>query len=127
MENEFNYTYSAPTEAERKEIASIKKHYETPTGESKLERLRRLDAKVKNGANIAALVVGTVGCLIFGAGMAMVLEFNELVWGIILSAAGIAPIAAAYPLYSFVLKKNKKKYGAEILKLSQELLNEKEN
>ena len=91
----FNYTYSAPTETERKEIENIKKRYETPTGESKIERLRRLDAKVKNGANIAALAVG------------------------------IAPIVAAYPLYNFVLHKNKKKYGAEILKLSQELLNEK--
>ena len=45
----FNYTYSAPTETERKEIENIKKRYETPTGESKFERLRRLDAKVKNG------------------------------------------------------------------------------
>ena len=121
----FNYTYSAPTETERKEIENIKKRYETPTGESKIERLRRLDAKVKNGATIAALAVGIIGCLIFGAGMALAIEFEKLVIGIIVSAVGIAPIVAAYPVYSFVFNKNKKKYGAEILKLSQELLNEK--
>ena len=121
----FNYTYSAPTETERKEIENIKKRYETPTGESKFERIRRLDAKVKNGANIAAIAVGIIGCLIFGAGMALAIEFEKLVIGIIVSAVGIAPIVAAYPLYNFVLHKNKKKYGAEILKLSQELLNEK--
>jgi hypothetical protein len=32
---------------------------------------------------------------------------------------------AAYPLYVITLKKNKEKYGKEILRLSEELLEEK--
>ena len=128
MENkEFNYTYTAPSESERKEIAGIRKRYETPPQESKLERLRRLDARVKRSANTAALTVGVVGCLIFGAGMAFALELQQLILGIILSVIGIVPIALAYPLHNLVLKRNKKKYGEEILKLTEELLNENKN
>ena len=50
---EFEFNYTAPSEAERKEIVSIRRQYE-PQGEkkeSKMERLRRLDAHVKNSAN----------------------------------------------------------------------------
>ena len=45
MENkEFKYTYSAPSESERKEIEKIKRQYDTmEKGENKLERLKRLD------------------------------------------------------------------------------------
>lgn len=129
MENkEFNYTYTAPSETERKEIASIRKRYQLPETESKLERLRRLDARVKRSANIVALTVGIFGCLLFGAGMSCTLELTEyFVLGVVLSVVGIVPIVLAYPLYNFVLKRSKKKYGDEILRLSEELLNEKEN
>ena len=123
----FEYTYSAPTEKERTEIEAIRRQYqEQPAAAAdktdKLARLRMLDAKVKNTATIFALVLGIVGTLIFGLGMSMVLEWGLFLWGVIVAVVGCPPIFAAYPVYNITLKKGKKKYGEEILKLSEELL-----
>lgn len=121
--SDFQYTYSAPTEEERKQIESIRKQYvEQKETEGKMERLRMLDRKVKTTANTVALSVGIVGTLVFGTGMTMVLEWSMLPGGIAVSALGSVCVALAYPLYQAVLKRNKKKYGEEILRLSEELL-----
>ncbi len=123
----FAYSYAAPTEQERKEIAAIRKQYQTLTAsQEKLQRLRALDKRVKDSANIVAIVLGVVGCLIFGGGMALVLEWGNLLFGIPMSALGFIPMSLAYPMYHIVLCKNKQKYGEEILRLSEELLGEKE-
>ncbi|MBQ3234778.1 MAG: hypothetical protein IJA97_01295 [Clostridia bacterium] len=125
--DKFNFKYVAPTEEERKEIASIRKQYVPKSeGESKLERLRRLDAKVKNVPAITALILGVLGTLIFGLGLSMILEWGLLVWGIVICVVGAIPAIVAYPVYTSVLNSYKKRYGDEILKLSEELLNEKE-
>lgn len=120
----FEYSYTAPTEEERREIASIRRQYEDRTNstEGKLERLRRLDALVNNTATALSLAVGVIGLLIFGLGMAMILEWSLSVWGVLVCAVSALPIAAAYPLYRRVLARGKKKYGEEILQLSEELL-----
>ncbi len=124
MGTEFHYIYSAPTEEERKEIVSIRKQYEerAPQSQSKLDRLRKLDARVKNSALALALTVGIIGCLIFGLGMAMVLEWGIFIGGIIISIAGAGGMVAAKPLHAWCLHKNKRRYGEEILRLSEELL-----
>lgn len=81
MENkQFNYTYKAPTEAERREIESIKRQYEEPkTEEGKLEKLRKLNNYVNGLATALSLVAGVLGLLIFGLGLAMVLEWSLLI------------------------------------------------
>ena len=125
MSNKFNYRYTAPTEEERKEIDSIRRQYhQEEKQESKLDRLRRLNNLVKNTATIWSLCIGVVGCLIFGLGLTLILEWNILLWGIILMVAGSIPMALAFPIYVKVLKKYKSLYGEEIIKLSEELLNE---
>ena len=123
-QEKFEYTYVAPTEAERKEILNIKQNYEikTPKNETKLDRLRKLDAKVTNVAMAYSISLGILGLLIFGLGMSMILEWKLNIYGIIVSLIGIIPIAFAYPTYKRLIKKGKEKYGAEILKLSTELL-----
>ena len=122
--NTFEYTYSAPTEEEKKQIASIRRQYETSleSGESKVERIKYLDAKVRNTANITALALGIIGCLIFGLGLTMVLEWKRLLWGIVVMSVGCIPTILAYPVHQWLFKKGKKKYGEEILRLSEELL-----
>ena len=126
MSNQFNFKYSAPTEEERKEIDSIRRQYAPQEQtESKIERLRRLDALVKNTATIWSLVLGVLGTLIFGLGLTMILEWNILIWGIVVMVVGTPLIAIAYPVYKSVLKIYKNRYGDEILELSEELLNEK--
>lgn len=125
MNEQFNYKYSAPTEEERKEIDSIRRQYAPPgQEESKIEKLRRLDALVKNTATIWGLALGVLGTLVFGLGLAMILEWNLWLWGILVAVIGAVPASIAYPVYKYVLKKYKDRHGAEILRLSEELLNE---
>ena len=125
MNNQFNFKYTALTEEERKEIDSIRRQYVPQEHvESKIERLRRLDAIVKNTALIWSLVFGVVGALIFGLGLTMILEWSIWLWGIVLMVIGSVPMAIAYPVYKLALNKGKAKYGDEILRLSEELLNE---
>lgn len=129
MENrEFNYTYTAPTEEERKEIASIRKQYQAPDParpENKIERLKALNARVKNTALALSLSFGVVGILVFGLGLTMILEWSQFLYGVIVMAIGAIPTALAYPVYRVVLRRNKNKYGDEILRLCEEVLQEK--
>ena len=123
MNEQFNYKYSAPTEEERKEIDSIRRQYAPQTQEeSKIEKLRRLDALVKNSATFWGLALGILGTLIFGLGLAMILEWSLWLWGALVAVIGAVPASIAYPVYKYVLKKYKDRHGAEILRLSEELL-----
>ena len=127
MENKdkFTYTYSAPTEAERREIESIRRQSKPEKSEdSSIERLRRLHSKVTGSATAASLALGVSGLLIFGGGLALVLELGMMVIGIILSAIAVIPIALAYPVYNKVINDGKKRYGDEIIRLSDEILGE---
>ena len=127
MGNQFNFRYTAPSEEERKEIDSIRRQYSPQEQtETKLERLRRLDSLVKNTAIIWSLCLGVIGTLIFGLGLTMILEWNIWLGGIVLMVIGSIPMAIAYPVYKLALNKGKAKYGEEILRLSEELLNEKD-
>lgn len=127
MNNQFNFKYTAPTEEERKEIDSIRRQYLPQEHvESKMDRLRRLDALVKNTAIVWSLCLGVVGTLVLGLGLTMILEWSIWLWGIVLMVIGSVPMAIAYPVYKLALNKGKAKYGDEILRLSGELLNESE-
>lgn len=127
MDEKFEYSYSAPTEEERREIKNIRKSYiPEKESESKLEKLRRLDAKVKSPAMCVALTLGIVGTLIFGLGMTMVLEWNIPIWGVFVSAVGAVVAGLAYPVHKAVFNGSKNKYGEEIIKLSEELLGDRD-
>lgn len=122
-DDKFTYSYSAPTQSERREIENIKSRYEIREKEqSKLERLKALDKKVKNVPLIISLTVGIAGILIFGFGMALAMQWGYYVAGVTVGIAGAAVMGANAFLHKFVSKKMKDKYGAEILKLSDELL-----
>ena len=129
MNEKFNYTYSAPTEKQKREIEQIRRQYleKENKNDDKFIRLKRLNSIVKNGATIVALILGVIGVLIFGTGMSLVLEFEKLILGIVVACIGVIPIAIAAPVYNVVFKHNKKKYGEEILRLSEQLLNVEKN
>ncbi|MBO5262451.1 MAG: hypothetical protein J6B45_05335 [Clostridia bacterium] len=127
-DNKFNYTYSAPTEQERREIDSIRRQYEPQSDkEVKLQKLRTLNGRVQSIPQIISLCIGVLGLLIFGLGLSMILVWSLYVVGGIIIALGFPVMLIAYPVYNFVLNEYKKKYGGEILKLSDELLNEKQD
>lgn len=122
--NKFSYTYSAPTIEERREIEGIRKQYlPNDEKETKLNRLKKLDARVKNIPLCYSLVLGIIGLLVFGLGLTMVLQWKLYTGGIIISIIGIGIMLPAYPLHQMLLKKGKEKFGPEILELSNSLLN----
>lgn len=128
-EEKFEYSYSAPTAEERREIEGIRRQYcpaqDTESAEHGLETLRRLDKKVKSPATAVALTLGIAGVLIFGLGLTAVLEWNALGIGIAVSFIGAAIASLSHPVYTAILKRRKRKYAARILELSETLLEEK--
>lgn len=132
MENKnqggFSYTYSAK---EKTEIENIRKKY-ISNEESKIERLRRLDAQVSQKAQIFALTLGIVGVLILGFGMSLfmsdlgsVLKMSgtlSLTVGVVLGIIGGAMACIAYPVHNRIVKKQREKIAPEILKLTDELM-----
>lgn len=97
---------------------------------SELDALRELDAKVKRPANIFAYAFGSLSAIIMGAGMSLVMTdigatlgmASAMVPGIIIGALGMAMATLNYPIYKRFLDSRKKKYGAEILALSDEIM-----
>lgn len=120
--NKFEYSYTAPTSEERKYIESIRGQYAEKSPPTKLERLKELDRKVRNMSKAVAITVGICGTLIFGLGMSMFLEWEMTLWGAIAGAVGCLIAALAYPVYRLVAANLRKKYSAEILRLTDELL-----
>ncbi len=121
MENKetFSYTYSAK---EQEEIKKIREKY-VPKEADKMEQLRRLDAGVTQKGTVISLVVGIIGALILGTGMSMCMVWTELfVLGIIVGVIGIGVVSAAYPIYSYVTKKERDKIAPEIIRLTDELM-----
>ena len=98
---------------------------------SELDALRELDARVKRPANIFAYAFGAVSALIMGGGMSLVMTEvgaklgmeSSLVPGVIIGALGLGMALLTYPLYKRALAARKKKYGAEILALSEKIMN----
>ena len=121
MENKetFSYTYSAK---EQEEIKKIREKY-VPKEADKMEQLRRLDESVTKKGTVISLVVGIIGALILGTGMSMCMVWTDLfVLGIIVGIVGIVMVSAAYPLYSYVTKKEREKIAPEIIRLTDELM-----
>lgn len=124
-DNKFSYSYSAPTEKERREIEQIRNKYsEQNPKNSKLSRLKELDAKVRRIPMIVGILLGVFGTLVFGTGLTMILEWKQFLWGVIVMGAGGVSIVAAYFLHNALSSYYKDKHGKEILSLSEELLSD---
>lgn len=125
----FEYTYSAK---EQEEIKKIREKYtEKPVAQpDKLEQLRRLDEGVTKKASTIALVIGIIGAVVMGAGMSLIMTdiagflgaVFVTVLGVTVGVVGMAGVVAAYPVYSHILKKERKKIAPEIMRLTDELM-----
>ena len=95
-----------------------------------LDALRELDTKVKRPANVFAYIFGSVSAVIMGAGMSLVMTdigtviglADALIPGIAVGVAGMLLALSNYPIYKGILNSRKKKYGAEILALSEKIM-----
>ena len=116
----FTYNYSA---SQQTEIKKIREKY-AQKEESKMDTLRRLDESVTKPGMITALSVGIISTLVMGFGMCctMVWADSMFIPGIIIGVLGIAGVASAYPIYSHITKKRRKKLAPEIIKLTDELM-----
>lgn len=122
MENNsksFEYTYSAK---EQEEIEKIRKKY-LPREEDKMELLRKLDKDVTKPGTIWSLVIGIMGCLLFGVGMCCTLVWVDSLFGvgIVVGVIGMVIMGVAYPIYIRITKKQQEKLAPQILALAEEL------
>ncbi len=119
----FTYTYSAK---EQEEIKKIRDKYAPPTKEeTPMEQLRRLDESATRGATVVSLIVGIVSALILGVGMCctMLPGWEQyFIPGIVIGVVGIAGVAAAYPIYSHMVRRRRAQLAPEIMRLSDELM-----
>lgn len=113
---------------QQEEIQAIREKY-VPKQVDKMAQLRALDAAVNRKAAVRSLVIGTVGTLILGVGMSLIMsQLGEKMGGAALPVGtavgmvGIAILALAYPVYHRTLKAERKKIAPEILRLSDELM-----
>ncbi|MBE6614491.1 MAG: DUF2244 domain-containing protein [Ruminococcaceae bacterium] len=116
----FNYTYSAK---EQEELKRIRQKY-APQEEDKMEMLRRLDRSVTERGTVISILLGVMGTLIMGLGMSLAMVWQG-VWfipGILIGLAGIGILAAAYPVYNRVTRKERERIAPEILRLTDELM-----
>lgn len=97
-----------------------------------LDALRALDAKVKRPVNVFSYVLGSIGAVVMGAGMSLVMTEigatvgieNTMACGIAVGVVGLALALVNYPLHKTLLRNRKKKYSEQILALSEKIVKE---
>lgn len=125
---DFSFTYSAK---EQDEVRRIRQKYQLQE-EDKMMRLRKLDASVTQKATMVSIAIGTVGALVLGSGMSLImtdlgriLGFQGvlgMILGIIIGVIGIIFVGLAYPVYNRIVRKERERIAPEILRLTEELM-----
>ena len=111
-------------------VQKIRTQY-TEKQHTELDELKALDAKVKKPANVFAYVYGSISAIIMGTGMSLVMTdigakiglAATMIPGIAIGVVGMILALTTYPIYKGILNSRKKKYGPEILKLSEKIMN----
>lgn len=111
-------------------VQKIRSQY-TEKENSELDELKRLDAKVKRPANVFAYIFGSIGAIVMGAGMSLVMTDigttlnmeNTMTTGIIIGIAGMLMAIINYPVYKKILNSRREKFSAQIVELSNRIIN----
>lgn len=111
-------------------VQKIRTQY-TEKQHTELDELKELDAKVKRPVNAFAYTFGSISAIIMGAGMSLVMTDvgskigmrETMVPGIAVGVVGMVMALANYPIHKSMLNSRKKKYAAEILELSEKIMN----
>lgn len=116
----FEFTYSAPEQAEINYIREKYLHQEA----TKMDQLRELDKSTTRRGCAVSVVHGAIFALILGVDMSCCLVWagRLFVPGIIIGCIGLVGVAAAYPIYIHIVKQDREKLAPEILRLSEELM-----
>lgn len=113
------------TERDQRRAEGIRRQY-LAREENKMEQLQKLDSKVKSPGKIIASIIGVVGALVMGYGMSLVMVSGVMTTGIAIGVAGMVVALVAYPIYALITNSRKKKYAAEIMRLSDDVIRKKE-
>lgn len=117
--DEFVYTYSARRE---QEIQRIRDKYASKEDDL-YNQLLALDKECERKGTVVALVLGVVGCLVFGAGLSCVMLYSNFIFivGIGIGIIGLVCMALAYPMFDQITKKQRKLYLPRIEEVLKKL------
>ena len=109
-------------------VEKIRSQY-TQAEHTELDALKALDAQVKRPANAFGYTYGSIGAVVMGAGMSLVMTdigakiglTATLVPGIAVGVAGMGMVLTTYPIYKKILNSRKKKYADKIVELSDRI------
>jgi len=98
---------------------------------TELDALRALDKKVKRPANLFAYIFGTLGALVTGSGMSLIMTElpsmlgieNGMLPGVIVGSVGLIMSLINYPIYKKLLASRRARYADEIIAMSDEIIN----
>ena len=110
-------------------VEKIRSQY-TEQEHTELDALKALDTKVKKPANVFGYTYGSIGAIVMGAGMSLVMTdigamlgvTKAMVPGIVIGILGLAMVLTTYPIYKKILTSRKKKYSAKIMELSDRIM-----
>ncbi len=110
-------------------IQKIRSQY-TEKNITELDTLRKLDAQVKRPANLFAYFFGSLGAVIMGSGMSLVMTdlgstlgiSNPLQSGVIIGVIGMLIAMINYPIYKKILVSRKQKFADRIIALSDQIM-----
>ena len=97
---------------------------------TELDALKALDARVKRPAKVFGFTWGTIGAIVMGAGMSLVMTDigavlgmeETLVPGIAVGVAGMVMALTTWPIYQKILVFHKKKFAEQIMELSERIM-----
>ena len=109
-------------------VEKIRSQY-TEAEHTELDALKALDARVKKPAKVFGFTYGSLGAIVMGAGMSLVLTdigavlgmTETLIPGIVVGVAGLVAVLTTYPIYKKILNSRKKKFAPQIMELSDRI------
>ena len=110
-------------------VQKIRTQY-TEKQHTELDELKALDAKVKKPANVFGYTYGSLGAIVMGAGMSLVMTeigamiglTASMVPGITIGIVGMGMVLTTYPIYKKILNSRRKKFAPQIMELSEKLM-----
>lgn len=110
-------------------VQKIRSQY-TEREHTELDALKALDAKAKKPAKVYGYTYGSIGTIVMGAGMSLVMTdigamlgmTDTLLPGIVIGIVGLVMVLTTYPIYKRILNSRKKKYAGKIMELSDRIM-----
>lgn len=110
-------------------VQKIRTQY-TEKEHTQLDELKELDNKVRRPANVFAYIFGTLGAIILGSGMSLVMTdigatlglADPMGPGIVIGVVGLIMAIINYPIHKAILSSRQRKYADQIIALSDKLM-----